>query len=85
MIPDWAIPLLHFWSANVTSMVLVGVVVLACLYAVKSWQSGRRRRSFSAARVWWIAGGAALARSVPLLRGCRADTLDSTLRVRKLQ
>ena len=66
MIPDWAIPILHCWAENVTSIVLVGFVVLVFLYALKSWQSGRRRRSLSAARVWWTAATAALLSSIPI-------------------
>jgi hypothetical protein len=66
MIPEWAVPFLHFWAANVTSIVLVGVVVLALLYAIKSWQAGTRRRSFSAARAWRIAAVAALVSSIPI-------------------
>ena len=64
--PGWATPFIHFWAENVTSIALLGVVVLAVLYAVKSWQTGRRRRTFSAARVWWIAAAATVAGSVPL-------------------
>lgn len=64
--PEWATPFIHFWAENVTSVALLGVVVLAVLYAVKSWQGSRRRPTFSAARVWWIAAAATVAGSVPL-------------------
>jgi hypothetical protein len=50
-VPDWAITVVHFCGENVTSIALVGVVVLCFLYAIKSWQASRRRRSFSVARV----------------------------------
>lgn len=66
MIPDWAIPFLHFWAANVTSIALIGVVALVFLYAIKSWQGGRRRRSLSAGRIWWLAAAAALVSSIPI-------------------
>jgi hypothetical protein len=64
--PAWATPFIHFWAANVSSIALLGVVVLAVLYAFKSWQAGQRKRTFSAARVWWIAAAATAIGSVPL-------------------
>lgn len=60
--------MVHFCGENVTSIALVGVVVLCFLYAIKSWQVSRRRRSFSVAQVWWMAAGATVAGSVPVLQ-----------------
>ena len=66
MIPEWAAPILRFWTENVTSIALVGVLMLPFLYASKSWQQSRRRRRFSARRVWWTAASAALVSAIPV-------------------